>query len=752
MKPKRTATAHSLRRLSITAAVMLSGVTAVRAGYPELILSNNPAAYYRLEEVADTTAYDSSPNHFDATYVTSGAFPQLGDPGIATNSVQFQSSNPEGFISIPYHPELNPLMPDGQHGAAFSVECWVQPTVQSTDPNGYTVPLAMFGTYSDPPPFNNASGWNIYQEPNVTGLNRWTFNLKTVGFFSSTTKIELLKWYHLVFTFDGAAGYFYVNGVAEASAGGITGYYANPSHDGQIGAGDNVGFGPFTGNLDEVAFYTNALSAADVLAHYQLGTNSFRALPTPPTVVQQPVSQSVYHGTTATFSAVAGGTPPLHYQWYRGASPIAGATNNSYSFLAQFPADNNASFYLNITNSISSTNTDTVTLTVLTDLNITNPYGPITRNVGSKAAFRVVASGALPITYQWFKGSTVLVGQTNDTLWLNNVQSGDAALYHAQVTGPFTSTNTADAELIVQARPVTVPLIGYAKIIAADDPVAYWRLDEADGSATAVDAVGSFDGSYTPGGGAVSSTNGIPVDTNAAVRIQGGGVVSIPYALELNPVTGPWSFEAWVRPAVQPGDFATPFAAMNVVPGHIYGWNIYQHAASAWTLATYNGGTGPSGFTSDLFDLPLVLNSWYHLVISDDLTTLRLIVNGVERTSVDRNSSFAPNGSNGDPATGAALILGQRNDLQFLPFDGSIDEVAVYNKALTVAQARLHYLASTELSISQSNGNLYITWPVGTLQSSTSVTGPYANVIGATSPYLVPTGGTQTYYRVQTMP
>ena len=51
-----------------------------------------------------------------------------------------------------------------------------------------------------------------------------------------------MKWYHLAFTFDGAAGRFYVNGVQETSAGGIAGYYANPIHDGQIGAGDNVVF------------------------------------------------------------------------------------------------------------------------------------------------------------------------------------------------------------------------------------------------------------------------------------------------------------------------------------------------------------------------------------------------------------------------------------------------------------------------------------------------------------------------------
>jgi hypothetical protein len=737
----------------LAGAATLLALTGARAGYPELVLSNNPAAYYRLEETLDSVAYDSSPNHFDAYYVVNSGFPQPGAPGITTNSVRFQSSNPDGYITIPYHVELNPLMPDNVHGAAFSVECWVQPTTQTTDPNGYSVPLSMFGSYGDPnPPYSNADGWNIYQEPNVSGGNRWIFNLKTVGFFSSTSHIQLFKWYHLAFTFDGAAGYFYVNGVAESSAGGITGYLANPGHDGQIGAGDNVGFLPFNGYVDEVAFYTNALTAADIAAHYQLGTNSFRALPTPPSIVQQPVSQDVYHGVSVTFSATAGGTAPLSYLWYRGSSPISGATSSSYSFVAHYPADNGATFHLSVTNAYGSTNSDAVTLNVLTNLNILDPYGPITRNAGSKAAFRVVADGALPITYQWFAGSTLLPNQTNDTLWLNNVQTANAGSYHAHVTGPFGAADTADALLVVQPRSITVPLTGYAKIIAADDPVAYWRLNEPDGSFTAVDAVGSFDGTYSFRTGLILSTNGIPLDTDKGVRLTGGGVVSIPYALELNPVTGPWSVEAWINPALQPNDFATAFSSMYVVPGHIYGWNLYQHAASAWTMNLFNGGFGGS-FNSDFFDLPLVIGSWYHVVLSDDLTTVRFFVNGVQRASQDRKGfGFTPNGTNGDPATGGPMVLGARGDFAFLPFDGQIDEVAVYNKALTADQAMAHYRASTKLTTSGSGGNLVLTWSVGQLQAASLVQGPYTNVPNATSPYPIQTTESQKFYRVQTLP
>jgi len=683
-------------------------VGSARGGYPETVLSNNPVAYYRLEELPGATvSVDSSPNHFDGTYVlnSAGTSPMLGDPGLATNCITVNGGTvlDNGYVLIPYHPELNPLMPDNLHGAPFSAEVWVRPAAISSDPNGYSIPLSMFGSYNDPnPPYNNANGWNFYQSPGPTA--HWIFNMKTVGFFSSGDSgvaVELLKWTHLAFTFDGATGKFYVNGVAVSSAGGITGYYANPSHDGQIGAGVNVGFLPFNGSIDEVAFYTNALSAADILNHYQVGTNSIRAPNMAAFFIEQPVSATNYHGTTVTFSSLAGGSPlPINYEWYRDAQRIAGATNSSYSFTAAYPRDAGATFYVTATNSIGGARSDVVTLTVLTNLEVSaQPYGPITRNVGSKAAFRLVAGGAQPVTYQWYRiagsATNAIPGATQDTVWLSNVQLADNLnQYYAHVTGPFGSADSSPAQLLVQARPVTVPLTeDYARSVVADDPVAYWRLDEDGISGVATDAVGSFDGAYTPAAGSFTFQipGAVPRGTNTALRLSGGATVRIPYALELNPVSGPWSVEAWINPAIQPGNFATVMSSMYVVPGSISGWNLYQHAASAWTMNLFNGGTGGS-FNSDFFDLPLVTNRWYHVVIADDFTTVRFYVNGVLRASQDRNAfGFRPNGTNGDPASGGEMVLGHRGDGAFLPFDGSIDEVAVYNYALSAQQALVHY-------------------------------------------------------------
>ncbi len=52
---------------------------------------------------------------------------------------------------------------------------------------------------------------------------------------------------------------------------------------------------------------------------------------TPPTVVQQPQSQTIPPGGAVTFTVVASGTAPLTYQWQKDSGDISGATDASYT-------------------------------------------------------------------------------------------------------------------------------------------------------------------------------------------------------------------------------------------------------------------------------------------------------------------------------------------------------------------------------------------------------------------------------------
>ena len=769
MKPSKMAvTWPCITFASVSMSVLFSLASGQAATYSSTVLGDNPVAYYRLEELPGAgTAADSSGNGFDATYAydldTNGVpdYPLLGLPGIETNSALFRLYTDDasvihrGFVNIPFHPELSPVTGDGQHGAPFSVECWVQALGQPAD---YSIPLAMFGRYESGV-YNNASGWNFYQSPGPNSF--WIFNVKNGTFAQAAdVLIQPLRWYHLAGTFDGSTFVFYVNGVAKVTTGGVTTYLADHNFDGQIGAGDNTGFLAFNGSVDEVAFYTNVLSAAQIQNHYQVGTNSFSGRAFPPFILQDPASIAVSSGSTAKFTVIADGATPLTYKWLRNGNAISGATTNPLSFTANYNTDNGATFSVVLTNAFGSITSAVATLTVNGTLSIDNSPFSITRQEGSNsmAAFRVVASGATPISYQWYKvaGSTtnVIAGATNDTLWVSNLQVADSGVaYFARVTNAFLVTNSDLATLTINARAVNVPLTGYAKIVAADKPTAYWRLDETGGT-VAVDAVGSFDGTYAGGSDLTFNwPTGIPHESDAAIHVTNSATVTIPYALELNPVTGPWSAEFWLQPTSQdPIDFHTPISSLwnkGQAGTTLFGWNLYQHPQGYWTYNPFNGGAG-GGFISDFADHPLNLGSWYHFVITDDLTTQRMYVNNANVVTVLRGPLFIANGTNGNPAVaGGPTTFGVRSDGVFGQWDGGIDEVAFYNYALSPQQIQNHFLNNVRLTISKIGNNVTLTWPVGTLQAAPAVTGTYTNVTGAASPYTIPASGSVRYFRLQ---
>ena len=765
----------------ISAISLLVANTTKAATYPQLILSDNPVVYYEFEEIQGASqAMDSTTNGINATYVydtgSDGTFPELGLPGIDTNSIFFKFyTDPDlsvhyGDVDIPYNALLNPVQTNGSGlGTAFSAEIWLQPTVQ---PAGEIIACRSANLAATAAAFTATLPAGIF-------INRrgrrafWILNVHQAGIFSqiSSIPIQLLNWYHLVVTFDTTNFIFYINGTAVSTNNGV-GYLANPSADGHIGTGFNVGFNPFDGGADEAAIYGYALSPAQILAHYQLGTNSFRVANTPPSFITLPVSQTNYSGTPVTFTASANGTTPLHYQWFRGATAINGATSGSYTFTSQYPADNNATFSVTVSNVVSSTNSGPVTLTVLTNVNIVNPPTSITRNIGSNswAAFRVAANGALPVSYQWYDNTTgpsvLISGATNDTLWIKGLSTN--ASFNVTVSNPFTSTNVGPAALTVQTRPVNVPITKYAQIVVADSPVAYWRLDEtnADGG-TATDAVGSFDGTYTDGTGSFlfGAATGIPHETDGAVGVTNTSSIQIPFALELNP-DGPWSagnvdtallarreWRRLSRLSFRP--------SINVFPNPYNGWYVYQQpGANNFAFAPQPG----NGFITANPDDPansnqLVPFKWYHLVVTDDGTTFTVYVNGEARASFPvSGDQFIPNGAgilpNGTIAQSPGFrntVLGQRTDAQF-PYTGGIDDTAFYNYALSAQQVQLHYLNQVRLSfITSAPNKLILSWPVGKLLSSTNVTGPYTPVGGATSPY-TNTAASRMFYRVQSQP
>jgi lysophospholipase L1-like esterase len=84
----------------------------------------------------------------------------------------------------------------------------------------------------------------------------------------------------------------------------------------------------------------------------------------PPSITQQPQSQSVVAGQPVTFTVSASGSDPLSYQWQRNTVAIPGAASASYTIAAATVADSGVSFRCVVTNGASSVTSAAAVLTV----------------------------------------------------------------------------------------------------------------------------------------------------------------------------------------------------------------------------------------------------------------------------------------------------------------------------------------------------------------------------------------------------
>src|ERR1017187_5051037 len=141
------------------------------------------------------------------------------------------------------------------------------------------------------------------------------------------------------------------------------------------------------GSIDEFRIYSAALSAQEVAQDYQLGPN-VSPQTGPVNIVTQPPNVAVTEQQPATFSVGYIGRRPVTFQWYRNGTSIPGATNSSYQLAAPLPTDNGATFYVALTNSVTSTTytamSSNAVLTVFPDTNrpvVTRVFNIGTTNV-----------------------------------------------------------------------------------------------------------------------------------------------------------------------------------------------------------------------------------------------------------------------------------------------------------------------------------------------------------------------------------
>src|SRR3989449_531 len=366
-----------------------------------------------------------------------------------------------------------------------------------------------------------------------------------------------------------------------------------------------------------------------------------------------------------------------------------------------------------------------------------SPTTPYHYRVKSRDGWGNLAmSGDFTFTTQAVRSDLILSGSVAP----EPAAVGDALTYQVALTnkGPARATSTAltlqlPAEITLGAASPSqgscspsgqtlscalgVLEVGAPAQLGADHPAGYWRLGEPAGATAAADASGNaVTGSYDSG-----VTLGQPgaIAGDSAAGFASGGAVVLPAVSGLD-LRAAFSVEAWVRPSV---------AAQN---GGIFEKTVGGAVNSQYMLFLESGAlkfrVRAAGGLVPVDGPALPVGSWSHVVGTFDGTTLRLYVNGALAGSTPASPL---SGGSGPSYIGR---LGQN----IYPFQGTLDEVAVFPVALAAERVRAHWVGGVALRVSASataGGSLRAT---ATAQASEPDPHPATNTLTSTSTVSAP--------------
>lgn len=297
-----------------------------------------------------------------------------------------------------------------------------------------------------------------------------------------------------------------------------------------------------------------------------------------------------------------------------------------------------------------------------------------TAYTGQSTTFTALPGGNAPFYYQWQLNGVNLVGATNLTLTLTNLQPANSGIYCVVLTSADGMVS-ASGTLTVLTQPLPV------STILSNNPIGYWRLNETAGP-TAYDSAGNNNGAGE--GGIVF---GVPGVTNAPfsgfepgnLGAQFDGTSSDVALPAFNTTTTNFTIVGWVKRNGLQNDWSGIVFSRNsgrgagvMVVGNTlhYSWN---------DNGDYNWGSNLALPDGQWAFFALTVTPTNAIVYMATNSVLKSATNTVANTALSTSGGFWF----GTDGTGS----GRR-------FGGALDEIAIYNKTLTGAQIGQIFLAS----------------------------------------------------------
>lgn len=279
--------------------------------YASQIVSDGAVGYWRLGDTSGTSAADQI-GHQNGVYTNGFTLAQTGIPGGAGGDAAKLTAASHGYIAVADNAS--------QHvGDVFTIEGWFKSTL--------TVSGALMSIAGQATVYVGADGsFLLYAQ---TG--------GTIAAGTANVGGDTANFHHYAITKNGSAVHLYLDGVDVT--GTVTNHTISNGTTG-LALGHDIpgGANYLDGVLAEVALYPTALTAAQALNHYNLGTAE--AAPTntvPPGVFGLIEVEQTLTSATGTWTGMGGSDAVFTYQWQDSATGtggwanIVGATGSTYT-------------------------------------------------------------------------------------------------------------------------------------------------------------------------------------------------------------------------------------------------------------------------------------------------------------------------------------------------------------------------------------------------------------------------------------
>ena len=289
---------------------------------------------------------------------------------------------------------------------------------------------------------------------------------------------------------------------------------------------------------------------------------------------------------------------------------------------------------------------------------------------GDAVLFTAQATGYAPLSFQWrFEGADI-AGATNPTLLLSNALPSMSGIYSIAVNSPGGMASSSNAVLTV---------LGSECVSLPQGVAGWWK-----GDGNAEDSAGTNNG--TTGGGLTYTRgligNGFTFDgTSGFVRITATTNLDVGRGAGL-------TIEAWINPAdVGKGHPVVEWAGPAGTSGYgAHLWIGHPSRPQGYFLANLVDTNG-NWHLIDSLPGAISTNRLQHVAVAYDKTS------GLARLFLDGTVVSEVNLGIFTPRTSQDLYIGKQAAAPSYFFDGLIDEVGVYNRALSPAEIKSICLA-----------------------------------------------------------